>query len=202
MAINKQKIGLLGGSFDPVHNAHIALADTAYRALSLDSVQLIPAGNPWQRAPLAASPQHRVAMLQLAVGDRPWLHINPIEIDRGGPTYTIDTLRALPAQHDYFWILGADQLRNFCTWRAWEDIADCVQLVVAERPGSPDTTPPALAQHLNERGKPLIHLPFSPRDISATDIRQRLARQLPVSPYLDPAVAAYIRQHQLYQSTL
>ena len=74
------RIGLLGGSFDPVHNAHVALAKTALKKLELDEVQLIPAGQPWQRAPLGASPEHRLAMLRLAVGETPGLRINPIEI--------------------------------------------------------------------------------------------------------------------------
>lgn len=202
MAIVRNKIGLLGGSFDPVHTAHIALADAAYHALSLDSVQLIPAGNPWQRAPLSASAAHRVSMLQLASTQRPWLHINTVEIERNGPTYTIDTLETLPADNEYFWILGTDQLRNFCTWRAWQDIADRVHLVVASRPGSSDATPEALATHLRTREKRIIHLPFSPRDISASEIRQRLAQGLPVDDYLAPPVAAYIRQHELYKSNV
>jgi|SRR5690625_2524774 len=202
MDISRPQIGLLGGSFDPVHKAHILLAETAWRTLDLDNVQLIPAGNPWQRAPLAAAAPHRVAMLELAARQRPWLQVNPIEIHRNGPTYTIDTLNALPADNDYFWILGADQLKNFCTWHAWQDIARLVRLVVADRPGSNTHIPEALAQHLDNLGKHVIHLPFTPLNVSATDIRQRLAKGLPVDEQLDPSVAAYIRQHGLYRNTV
>src|SRR5690554_3015558 len=141
MAIARPKIGLLGGSFDPVHRAHIALAETAYHELDLNKIHLIPAGNPWQRAPLAATTQHRLAMLHLAAKEHPWLHVNPIEIERSGPTYTIDTLNALDPDPDYYWLLGADQLNNFCSWQAWQDIAKRVHLVVAQRPASTTAVP-------------------------------------------------------------
>lgn len=198
MAIARRRIGLLGGSFDPVHRAHIALAESAHDALALDVVQLIPAGNPWQRAPLAADTRHRLAMLRLAAKKRPWLQINPIETERSGPTYTIDTLEALSPDADYYWILGADQLNNFCSWRGWQKITEYVHLVVAERPGSTARPPAALQQQLLSLDKALIHLPFSPRAVSATEIRRRLAQGDPVDTFLDPAVAAYIRQHRLY----
>lgn len=198
MALVRQKTGLLGGSFDPVHTAHIALAETAYLHLDLDVVQLIPAGNPWQRAPLAAAKHHRLAMLQLAAQQHPWLHINTIEIDRNGPTYTIDTLDTLVPGPQYYWILGADQLGNFCSWQAWQDIATRVHLVVAGRPCSSDAAPEPLRRHLQAIDRTLIHLPFSPRAVSASEIRKRLAQGLPADEFLDPAVAAYIRQHQLY----
>lgn len=199
MGITRLKIGLLGGSFDPVHYAHIMLAETAYRELDLNSLQLIPAGNPWQRGPLATKKHHRLAMLRLATGKRTWLQINTVEMDRDGPTYTIDTIKQLPPAHDYYWILGSDQLNNFCTWRAWQDIAQHVQLVVAERPDNPGVLPEPLARHLQALNRTIIHLPFSPQAISATQIRSLLAQGKSADSYLDPAVATYIRQHQLYK---
>lgn len=199
MALTRPKIGLLGGSFDPVHRAHIMLAETAYQQLDLDSVQLIPAGNPWQRAPLSASKDHRLAMLKLAAGQRSWLYINTIEIDRDGPTYTADTLRQLPADNDYYWILGSDQLANFCTWHEWRTIAQRVHLTVAERPGSNNVAPQPLLQYLQSLNRSIIHLPFSPQGTSATCIRRLLAQSRPTDQFLDPAVAAYIKQHRLYE---
>ena len=127
------RIGLFGGSFDPVHSAHLALARTALSSLKLHQVQLIPAGQPWQRAPLGASPGQRLDMLKLAVGNTPGLVINPIEIERNGPTYTIETLEALTVGPEYFWLLGSDQLVNFCTWNRWQEIVQRVTLVVAQR---------------------------------------------------------------------
>ncbi len=197
MAVSK--IGLLGGSFDPVHRAHIALAETALRELALDEVQLIPAADPWQRARLAATPSQRLHMLELAVQGRAGLSVNPIELDRGGPSYTADTLLALPGDADYYWLLGSDQLNNFCTWHRWQDVADHARLVVAQRPDAALRPPEALLAHLEQTRRPLITLPFEPRDVSATDIRAALAQAHSVEHLLDDAVLQYIRTEGLYQ---
>lgn len=196
-----KRTGLLGGSFDPVHLAHTALAETACTALELDTLQLIPAAAPWQRPALAASPAHRVAMLELAIAGKPQLQVNLMEIARGGKTYTIDTLEQLPADSEYYWILGSDQLANFCSWHCWEDIAKRVRLVAAQRPGSSSTAPAALQQLLERAETPLITLPFEAKSISASDIRRRLAHGLPVDGLIDDAVNMYIRQHGLYRAT-
>lgn len=193
------RIGLLGGSFDPVHSAHLVLAQTALAKLSLDEVQLIPAGQPWQRPPLGASPAHRLAMIKLAVGSTTGLSVNPIEINRTGPTYTIETLALLPQEHEYFWILGADQLENFCTWRDWSIIASKVQLVVAQRPGSNVAAPAALATWLTQNNRHLVHLPFDPLDVSANEIRQRIARGDSTCDLIPEAVGQYITEHSLYR---
>ncbi|MCY1198845.1 putative nicotinate-nucleotide adenylyltransferase [compost metagenome] len=194
-----KRIGLLGGSFDPVHVAHVALAQTALRALGLAEVQLIPAANPWQRAALRATAGQRLDMLQLAVAGHPGLAVNPIEIERGGPTYTIDTLRALPRDAHYVWLLGADQLANFCTWRDWQDIARLVDLAVATRPGTALNAPPALAEHLRILGREVQELPFAPMPVSASQIRQRLAQGESTEGLLAAPVAAYIAAHHLYR---
>ncbi len=193
-----KRVGLLGGSFDPVHTAHIALAQAAIQALDLGSVQLIPAANPWQREPLKAAAEHRVRMLELAIEGHPDLAVNRIEVDRGGATYTIDTLRALPPGH-YVWLLGADQLANFCTWRDWQEIATRVDLAVAVRPGTALHAPDQLAGWLAAHGRALQQLPFAPMDVSASGIRERLAQGLSTEHLLDPAVAGYIARHGLYR---
>lgn len=208
-----RRIGLLGGSFDPVHNAHLALAVAAIRHLALHGLQFLPAAAPWQRQPLGASPAHRVRMLQLAIehaaggldGGKPGLlGVNTIEIDRGGPTYTIDTLRAMGAGDtgdvEYFWILGSDQLVNFCTWHAWQEIVQRTRLAVAARPGSPLQPPAALSQELVRLGHPLHTLPFEATDISATAIRRKVADGLPIGDITPPPVAAYIETNHLYQA--
>src|SRR5690606_22554805 len=174
MALNAA-IGLLGGSFDPVHLAHVALAQAALNERSRDQAQRLPAGKPWQRGALAASPAQRLAMLELAVRNAPGLHINPIEIERSGKTYTVDTLRSLPAGPEYVWILGADQLANFCTWHQWRQIAGLVRMAVAQRPGADASAPPELQALLDELNRPLLRIPFTPMPISASAIRQRLA---------------------------
>ncbi len=194
-----KKIGLLGGSFDPVHRAHIMLANAALKHLALDEVQLLPAADPWQREPLGASATHRLNMAQLAVRGHTGLKVNPTEIGRGGKTYTIDTVQAMPRTAQYFWILGADQLENFCTWHRWEDIVVYVHLAVARRPGSTIETPAPLAWLLDSLKKPLIEVPFEPVSISATQIRAALKARQPADAMLDPEVLQYIQQHNLYQ---
>jgi len=193
------RIGLLGGSFDPVHIAHISLAQAALNALDLDQVQLIPAGQPWQRPPLGALPLDRLNMLKLATRDLTSIVINPIEINRTGPTYTIETIEALDPGHDYVWILGSDQLQNFCTWNRWSDIAEHVQLAVAQRPGSSLNAPKALAQFLSARHRKLLVIPFEPLDVSATAVRQRLAQQQSARDLLPEVVEQYIHEHGLYR---
>lgn len=195
------KTGLLGGSFDPVHLAHIALADAACHNAGLDNVELIPVADPWQRAPLAASPGQRLDMLRLAIQGHPALSVNPLEITRGGKTYTLDTLNELPDTAEYYWILGADQLANFCSWRGWRDIAGRINLLVAQRPGAGLAPPEPLAEHLAACGRELFELPFPSMPISASDIRRRLAAGESVHGLLDPAVARYIEEHGLYRAT-
>src|SRR5690606_30871978 len=146
-----------------------------WRHLDLAELQLIPAANPWQRAPLAASTEDRLAMLALAIRDESRLRINTIEIERGGASYTIHTLRQLPAGPEDYWILGADQLENFCTWDSWQDITRLVHLAVAQRPGAVLQAPAALSRQLAAINRSLIHLPFEPTPISATLIRRQLA---------------------------
>lgn len=193
------RVGLLGGSFDPVHRAHLLLAHAALEHLELDQVQIIPAGQPWQRPALGATPEHRLNMLRLATKGLDKVEINPIEIQRTGPTYTIDTIEALEQSHAYVWILGSDQLANFCSWRSWQDIAQRVQLAVAQRPGSILTPPLALSQWLQAQNRTLAVMPFEPLDISATAIRQRLALQQYASDLIPEVVEQYIHEHGLYR---
>lgn len=195
-------IGLLGGSFDPVHLAHVALARAALRDLALDEVQLLPASQPWQRETLAATPSQRLAMLEIALRNEPALRINATEIERGGKTYTIDTLRQLPAGPEYIWLLGADQLANFCSWHQWREIPALVRLAVAQRPGTEAEAPTELQELLDQLQRPLLELPFVPMEVSSTTVRKRLARGESVQGLLDPEVAKYIEFHQLYRPIL
>lgn len=214
-----QRIGLLGGSFDPIHLAHIQLACHARDQFGLDRVELIPAAQPWQRSTLKADAHHRLAMAKLAIADHAKLSINPIEINRGGPTYTIDTILALEPENRYYWILGADQLTNFCTWQQWQTIASRVTLLVAQRPshfaqksaqaaGSHDssghaslTLPEALLTQVKLGAAHVQALRFDPIDLSSSDIRERLAQARPVDHLLDPSVLRYIQDNHLYSAS-
>lgn len=204
LATTNRRVGLLGGSFDPVHRAHLALAQAALAHLAIDEVWWIPAGEPWQRAPLGATAQHRLAMLRLAVQNQPRMRVLTLEIDRAGPTYTADTLQQLQAAAApgtaFTWLLGTDQLRNFCTWERWQAIATQVTLAVAQRAGAPLQAPARLQQHLQAAGRSLLELPFEPLGVSATDIRQRCQAGLPIHHLVPAAVADYIQQHQLYST--
>lgn len=194
-----KKIGLLGGSFNPVHLAHLAMARTALRALNLDEVQLIPAGNPWQKQPLRISGAQRLEMLTLAIADEPGIVINDIEINREGATYTIDTLRNLPRNAKYYWLLGTDQLNNFCTWQNWQEITDYVTLTVAWRTGYPLHIPQELDALLRRDGKGLITLPFKAMNVSSTEIRSRIQQGQDASAFVPAPVLDYINTHGLYR---
>ncbi len=196
----RARIGLLGGSFDPIHNAHLALAQAAQQRLQLDQVQLVPAAKPWQKDKLGTSELHRLAMLKLAISGLTCLGINSTEIERGGATYTYDTVSQLPSGKTYFWIIGSDQLQRFPTWHRWQDILHYVELAVAQRPGDSIVPPPQLQQHLDRLGKTLHVIDFTPTSVSATQIRKRRQNQQSITSMVPTAVAHYIQQHHLYQS--
>jgi nicotinate-nucleotide adenylyltransferase len=197
-----RRIGLMGGSFDPVHCAHVELAELALRHLALDEVRWIPVGQPWQKARQLAAPEHRLAMVEAATAHEPRFTVDPIELRRQGPSYTLDTVRALqsrstqPAQ--WFLIIGQDQFANFPTWQGWHELLQVLTLAVACRGHDLPAAPQAM-QGLNYR---VVELPLPPLDVSSTDIRTRLGRgKDPYSlvPDLLPyGVARYIATHQLY----
>lgn len=199
-AYAKRKIGLLGGSFNPFHNAHLRLALTALSQLALDEVQLIPAGQPWQKK-VTVSAKHRLAMLQLAVQGISQLKINPIEIERTGPSYTIDTVKSLPTNANYYWLMGNDQLNNFCTWKEWQTILHYVQLVVVKRPHHEINPPQELLDTLTQNHQSLIFLNFDEIDLSSTHIRDKLIRGESVETFIHPDVQHYIKQHNLYKAS-
>ncbi len=198
-----QRIGLLGGTFDPPHQAHVALAHLALTHLGLDAVWWIPAGRPWQklaaggRTPTGAS--HRRAMVALAIQGEPRFVLDDRELRRQGPSYTVDSLRELRAEHpgvEWTLIIGQDQLSRFDTWRDWPQLLQWVTLAVAGRAGSAPQAPAALGGHpLRMQELPLPEMP-----VSSTLLRQAVARGEDISPLAGSAVARYIAQHHLYQS--
>jgi nicotinate-nucleotide adenylyltransferase len=190
------RIGLFGGTFDPPHAAHLALARAARDELRLDEVRWIPAGAPWQKARRISDAAHREAMVRLAIDGEPRFVLDRCELDRQGPTYTVDTVRACAAAEpgaQWFLIIGADQYAGLHTWRDWRDVLARVTLAVANRPGPmPAPDPEVLRQ-------PHRVVPLPMLDVSATDIRARVAQGLPVDSMVPPAVARYIDQHRLYR---
>jgi nicotinate-nucleotide adenylyltransferase len=194
------KIGLFGGTFDPVHNAHVALAETALASLSLDTVRWVPAGQPWQKAGARAvtDAAHRVAMVQAAIAHEPRFCLDRIEVDRGGPSFTLDTVRALhaamPGAH-WTLLIGQDQYAGLHTWRDWKALLALVDLAVANRPGL------APQPHAEVLAHPHRVVPLPMLDISSTAIRARVAAGEDISQLVPPGVARYIDLHRLYAGT-
>jgi nicotinate-nucleotide adenylyltransferase len=209
--LRARRIGLMGGSFDPVHQAHVALAHTALAHLQLDEVRWIPVGQPWQKARQLAPAADRLAMVRLATAHEPRFVVDDIEVARVGPSYTLDTVEALVARHagqgakpadELFLIIGQDQFANLHTWHGWHELLSLVTLAVACR-GDQKPQASAALQAVPHR---MVLLPMPPMTVSSTDIRARLAQGRPgenVAQTLAPAlvsqaVAGYIANHQLY----
>jgi len=182
-------IGILGGTFDPAHNAHLAIAGAALRAFGLGKVLWIPTGNPpYRPAPVAAA-EHRVAMLRLAIAGEPRYAVDERELrpDASGFTYdTIAELRKANPDAEFTLLMGADQYAKRATWHRWADIEKLCAIAVCARPGST----------LDGKAKAI---PMTPLPISASDIRARIARGEDVSAMLPAPILAYIRQHGLYR---
>lgn len=190
-----ERLGLFGGSFDPVHRAHVALAKGALAELRLDRVLWLPAGQPWQKAGPLTPALHREAMLRLATAGEPRFVIDRRELERAGPSYTVDTVRELRAEHpdaQLFLIIGQDQYAGFHTWQGWPDILQQVVLAVANRPGAAPAADPAVQRHRHQ----VVPLPM--HDIAATDIRQRVSRGEGIDHLVPTEVARYIDLHGLY----
>ena len=194
-----KRIGLFGGTFDPVHNAHVALARSALVDLQLDAVRWIPAGQPWQKDRQVTDAAHRAAMVQLAIAGEPRFVLDRIEIDRAGPSYTLDTVRALQAAQpgqQWFLLIGQDQYAGLHTWNQWQELLTRVTLAVANRPGA------APAVHADVLRFPHRSVPLAMLDISSTDIRRRAAQGLDISTLVPADVAGYIDQHRLYTAAI
>lgn len=193
------RIGIFGGSFDPVHNTHLALATAATQHLQLDELRWVPTGHPWHKTSRPADAAHRVAMLKLALAGQPQWRIDEIELHRSGPSYTIDTVRWLqaaePGTHQWFLVIGQDQYEKFATWHGWQELLQRLTLAVANRAGVPPVAPPALQAVPHA----LEVVPMPPSELAATDIRSRLAQGLPIDMLVPPQVASYIAQNALYR---
>jgi nicotinate-nucleotide adenylyltransferase len=193
-----RRVGVLGGSFDPPHLAHRALADLALSALQLDALHWLPARAPWQKAGREMAPAaDREAMLRLAIGGQPRFAIDPRELRREGPTYTIDTVRELCAESpdtDWWLVIGQDQYGRFDTWRDWPEILARLGLAVAARAGEQPQAPAAVAAVPHR----MQVLPMPRLDIAASDIRTRCAQGREIASLVGQPVARYIDQHALY----
>ena len=195
------RLGMFGGAFDPPHVAHVALARAALEQLALDELRIFPTGQAWHKARVTTAPDHRLAMCRLAFSGLPETVIDERELRRPGPTYTIDTLRELKAEHpgaQLFLVMGEDQAVSLTSWREWEAILGLAIISMAARPSPPapaGAAQPALPLQARVR---LLQLPNMPE--SATEVRERAAAGAGIDHLVPPAVASYIERHHLYQS--
>jgi nicotinate-nucleotide adenylyltransferase len=197
MAESARRVGIFGGTFDPVHNAHLALARAAQVALALAEVRWIPTGLSWQKERRVTPARHREAMVRLATAGAPGFVVDRIEIDRAGPSFTLDTVRALAAaQADTDWVLiiGQDQYAGLHTWRDWQRLLGLVTLAVANRPGPQREAAPEVQAFAH------CVVPLPMLDISSTDIRRRVGAGEDISKLVPPEVARYIDLHGLYRA--
>ncbi|MSO78219.1 MAG: nicotinate (nicotinamide) nucleotide adenylyltransferase [Acidimicrobiia bacterium] len=192
MAERAERMGVLGGTFDPVHIGHVVAAVDARSALKLDRVLVVVAGDPWQkRDRVVASAADRLALVEAAFDGVDGIEASAIEIDRDAPSITADTLEALLApERDLFLILGADAVANMSTWKRLDATRALATVVVIEREGE-HAVPPG-------DGWRVEHLPIPRLDVSSTDIRDRLADGRPIDGLVPPVVVQGIRERGLY----
>ena len=200
------RIGLFGGTFDPIHNGHLHIARSFADELDLESVILLPAGDPYHKTTPRTAAHHRLAMAEIAAQADSRLAVSDCDIVRQGATYTHDTVQIF---HQHFpaaelWLLiGMDSLLQLHTWHRWQNLVRQCRIAAAPRPGSSLAQAPAPLQNWLAEALPqgrLHILQAEPLPISSSQIRQQLATQH-TSPDIPPEVLGYIRQHQLYCHT-
>ncbi|BDT67600.1 putative nicotinate-nucleotide adenylyltransferase [Comamonadaceae bacterium OS-1] len=199
------RIGVFGGAFDPPHLMHVALVRTALAQLQLDALYVFPTGHAWHKSRTLSPAGDRLAMAQLAFGDIPGVVVDKREIERSGPTYTIDTLHELQAeepQAQLYLVMGEDQATRLPTWHGWEEIVQAAIICVASRADESSVSRPFVPEFLPE----FLHLgryqalQVPPMELSATDIRHRAATRQGIAHLVPEGVARYIDHHLLYRT--
>jgi len=198
-------IGVLGGTFDTVHLGHLIIAEEVREQLKLGRVLFVPSAHPWLKEERIITPaEHRVSMLRLALDSNPRFQISMVDVEREGPSYTVDTLSDLKHQFgdstSFFFILGWDSLRDLHRWKDPDRIIEQCRLVAVGRPGSAkprlstlEAALPGISQRVIFLQKPLI-------GISSSEVRQRVAQGLSIKYLVPEAVEEYIREKGLYKS--
>ena len=197
------KLGIFGGTFDPVHYGHLVLADTCRLQLSLDQVRLVPAGAPPHKTDMAITDAHtRADMLKLAVSGYPEFVVDRREIRRTGKSFTVSTLTDFRNEFpdaELFFLMGADSLRDIPTWKEPERIAQLATIVAVNRPGLPELTQPQVVKWIGEDLANVVEtVTMSGTDVSATDLRSRVRNGAGLRFLVPRAVEAYIDQHRVY----
>ncbi len=199
-------LAIFGGTFNPIHNAHVAAAEAAQRAFAAERLLLVPSAQPPHKPGLDLAPAaHRLRMAELAARGRPGWLVSDIEIRRRGPSYSIDTVREVTREFALseppFFLIGADMFEELHLWRDVRELAKLCRFAVAARPGHSLAPSPALVEAIGEAEARAIcsrRVPAPLLDISSSDIRRRVRAGLPFDRLVPPAVAEYIRRHRLY----
>jgi nicotinate-nucleotide adenylyltransferase len=187
------RVGILGGTFDPIHIGHLIAASSVYEALNLDSVVFIPAGDPWQKRDRDLSPgQQRLKMVKLATENDDRFQVSDVEIARSGPTYALDTVREwkrLNPSDELFWIVGSDALSGIPSWHEWEAFVSEVTIVAVNRVGQSDSVP-----------FDFVSVEMPEVRISATELRDRFINNADTQYLVPKKVSQYISDQGLYQA--
>lgn len=194
------KLGVMGGTFDPIHLGHVAMAEAGADCAGLDRVLLVPASVPPHRGAATAPADDRLAMARLAAAGHPRLEVSDIELRRPGPSYTVDTLRALARERpgaDLHLLLGWDAARELRAWHAPDDVLRLARPVVVSRPGYPAPTGRDLAAAGIEPTWAILCDVETP-DVESTDVRRLVERGSSLAGLVHPAVEAYLKRHRLY----
>lgn len=200
MSSARERIGVLGGTFDPIHVGHLAAARSAIDCARLDRVVFVPTGRPPHRPPAAAAPEHRLEMTRLATAADERFAVSEVELRRPGASFTSDTLRELHGLHpgaELFLILGWDAARQFGTWHEPEKVRELATTVVVARPGSGSPQPDDLEAAGLDGGRVIVCLERTP-DVSASGIRRDVANARSIAGKVVPEVERYIADHHLY----
>ncbi len=188
----------MGGTFDPIHHGHLVAASEVQATFDLDEVIFVPTGNPWQKADREVSPaEHRYLMTVIATASNPRFSVSRVDIERGGPTYAIDTLGDLSREHpdaDLFFITGADAIAAILTWRDHDELFDLAHFVACTRPGH--VIDDQLIAGLPGDRVTVLEIPALA--ISSTDCRERVHRERPVWYLVPDGVVQYVAKHGLY----
>jgi nicotinate-nucleotide adenylyltransferase len=198
-----EKVGVLGGTFDPIHYGHLVIAEEAYAHLGLSEVLVVPARvPPHKRNKPVTAEEHRLAMVQLAIASNPHFRLCTIDLDRDGPSHTADTLALLRAgrEAELYFIIGEDSLLDLPRWHQPARILAQCRLVVVTRPGYPEPDLRVLHPVRPEATHESIVIRAPQLEISSTELRQRVAHGLPIKYQVPEPVEEYIYQHGLYRS--
>jgi nicotinate-nucleotide adenylyltransferase len=197
------KIGVLGGTFDPIHKGHLIVAEQGRLQLGLERVLFIPAGKPWLKTDRKVTPAaHRVKMVKLAIDSNPHFEVSTVEVDKQGASYSIDTMGALQQQLgsgvELYLLVGWDSLEELPLWKEPERLIELCRIAACNRPGYGKPDMKSLEESVPRIAKSVVWLDITPVDVSSSDIRERAMQRLSIGNLVPEAVARYIEEHELY----